>query len=402
MRCQLDAHDEMRQCANVAEPGRSYCLDHLDPAYWDTYDDRPPQDVQRPEEARFRRWSISDLLSADLTFQWDATGLLVRPTYGLDTGELKSMKSYFGTSRAIGLAAGVPILGEWAVPERRRVLFYVAEGGRIPFTRRLVRLCEAHGVDPADLDGWLCPIFDAGPLDSSTFRDTLRGHLEDFGPAFVHLDPLYAFQAATVDAHRVDQQGRMLSEVHGICAEHEATFWLTAHMNQSGQGFDLKRIAGAGTGEWGDSWVLLKHRETPDVDAGRFRLAVDVGSRQWGGASYELDLDIGRFDADTGSHDGAIKFNVRRAGGGDERSDAETAKRLKARRAVFTAMRKSRKPLTKAEIAERSTGAPNTYIRAEIAALIDERQLDEVGTRKPEHGGKEAPTYELSEGADDV
>ena len=52
---------------------------------------------------RFRRWPISELLAADLTFQWDAVGLLVRPTYGVDTGELKTLKSYVGTSRAIGI-----------------------------------------------------------------------------------------------------------------------------------------------------------------------------------------------------------------------------------------------------------------------------------------------------------
>lgn len=393
--CQYFRLDEP-ECPAAAEPGRAYCLDHLGGTL-----DNPYHDEERGHVDRFRRWSIAELLAADLTFEWDATGLLVRPTYGLDTGELKTLKSYFGTSRAIGLAAGVPILGEWAVPERRRVLFYVAEGGRIPFTRRLTRLCEAHGVDPADLDGWLCPIFDAGPLDSTTFRDTLRAHLDEFAPAFVHLDPLYAFQAATVDAHRVDQQGRMLTEVGSICAERDATFWLTAHMNQSGQGFDLKRIAGAGTGEWGDSWVLLKHRETPEVDAGRFRLAVDVGSRQWGGASYELDLDIGRFDADTGSHDGPIRFKVRRAGGDTEQRDTEADKRLKARRAVFNAVRKSRRALTKTEIVERATGAPNTYIRAEIAALLDEGILVEHGIRKPEKGGKEAPMYVLETGAGD-
>jgi AAA domain len=350
---------------------------------------------------RFKRWPMSELLEADLTFQWDAVGMMVRPTYGMDTGELKSMKSYVGTSRAIGLAAGVPILGHWHVPERRRVLFYVAEGGRVPFTRRLIRLCEAHGVDPADLEGWLEPIFDAGPLDSIEFRDSLRGHLADYQPAFVHLDPLYPFQPASVDAHRMNQVGLMLNEVQAICAESDATFWITAHMNQSGAGFDLKRISGAGIGEWGDSWLLLKHRETPDVAGGRFKLTADIGSRQWGGASYDIDLNIGSFDADNGTHDGPITFQVRRGGSTDEtRADVETQRRLKARRAVFTTTRKSRRPLTRTEIEERSTGSSKAHIRAEIAVMIDEGLLLPKGTRKPERGGKEAPMYLLAEGVD--
>ena len=122
------------------------------------------RDVERSEAIgpeRFKRWSITDLMKADLTYRWLAEGFMVDPTYGIDSGELKTLKSYFGLARAVGLAAGVPILGRWYVPDRRRVLIYVAEGGRIPFTRRLIRVCEAHGVDVHDLDGWLEPVFDA-------------------------------------------------------------------------------------------------------------------------------------------------------------------------------------------------------------------------------------------------
>lgn len=349
---------------------------------------------------RFRRWSVKELLAGDLSYNWDAVGLLVRPTYGVDTGELKTLKSYFATARAIGLAAGVPILGHWAVPERRRVLVYVAEGGRIPFTRRLIRLCESYGIEPAELDGWLEPIFDAGPLDSVAFQDTLRAHLGDYGPALVHLDPLYPFQPMTVDSNRINQVGSMLADVQRICAEHEATFWITAHMNQSGAGFDLKRIAGAGVGEWGDSWCLLKHREPADVAAGRFRLTLEVGSRQWGGGSFDVDFDIGRFDSDNGTHDGPITYTVTTAGSADdERPDIDEAKRLRARKAVFDVMRKARRPLTKTEIRDRATGASKSHIVAEINTLIDEQQLVENGVRKPANGGSEVGLYALVEGA---
>jgi hypothetical protein len=348
------------------------------------------------DNRRFRRWSISELLAADLSYQWDAVGMLVRPTYGVDTGELKTLKSYFGQARQIGLAAGVPILGHWHVPERRRVLVYVAEGGRIPYTRRLIRLCEAHGVDVHQLDGWLEPIFDAGPLDSAEFRDSLRGHLADFRPALVHLDPLYPFQPMTVDSNKIAQVGLMLSEIQAIVAEHDATFWLTAHMNQSGTGFDLKRITGAGVGEWGDSWALLRHREPADVDRGRFRLGVDIGSRQWGGGSYEVDFNVGRFDPDAGHHDGPITFTVRTAGSTERDDDRESTKRVAARRSVFVTMRKARRPLTKTEIRERTTGASKGHIAAEIAAMIDEELLLEHGIRKSDKGGPKVPMYLLN------
>lgn len=351
-----------------------------------------------PPLVALKRWSISELLAADLTYQWDIYNMVVRPTAGLDTGELKTLKTTIAQARHIGLAAGVPVLGHWVVPERRRVLCFVAEGGRVPYTRRLIRLCEAHGIDVHDLDGWLETIYDAAPLDSTTFRDSLRGHLSEFRPAFVQLDPLYPFQPMSVDSNKLAQVGLMLNEVQAICAEHEATLWITMHMNQTGSGFDLKRIAGAGAGEWADSWCLLRHREAADVERGRFRLRLDIGSRQWGGAEYDVDLDIGRFDADKGAHDGPITFNVASAMTTTTTVDGDDDKRLLARRAVFKTMRHARTALTRTEIEERSTGVAKTYIRAEIAVLIDDGGLVADGTRRPAQGGQETSLYVLAEG----
>ncbi len=147
--------------------------------------------------------------------------------------------------------------------------------------------------------------------------------------------------------------------------------------------------------------MLLRHRESPDVPNGRFRLTADIGSRQWGGGTFGVDFDIGRFDPDAGTHDGTITFNVR-AGGHDEPEDRDTSKRLAARRAVFDTMRKARTALSRTEIEERSTGASKAHIRAETAVLIDEGQLVEHGIRKPERGGKDAPLYVLSKGAEDA
>lgn len=232
---------------------------------------------------RMKPWKISALLKEDLSNQWLASGLLVADTYGQDAGELKTLKSYFGLARLVGLTGGVPILGQWKVPERQRALAFIAEGGRKPWTRRLNRMCAAHGLDPADLEDWLIPIFDHAPLDSTLFRGLLCHRLAEYKPGFVHLDPLYPFQPMTVSSSQLNQVGAMLTEVQQIVAEHDAIMWITAHMNQTGAGFDLKRITGAGVGEWGDSWVLMKHRETPDVDRGRFAIELSIGSRQCGG-----------------------------------------------------------------------------------------------------------------------
>lgn len=338
---------------------------------------------------RFKPWGINDLINSDLAYNWMARGMLLAGTYGTDAGELKTLKSYLGMARQIGLAAGVPILGHWKVEKRTRVLVYVAEGGRIAFTRRLVRMCEAHGVDPGDLDGWMMPIFDAAPMDTTMFLDSLRGQLDEFQPGFVHLDPLYPFQPAAVSSSQYVQVGAMLTELQLECAERDAVLWITAHMNQTGSGFDLKRISGAGIGEWGDSWTLTKHREVPDVANGTFKLAVEVGSRQWGGSSHHIDFDIGRFDVDTGTHDGPITFAVNEPAAvtaDGPLGDKNFQKRVEAKRLVATALARARKPLRKTEIIERSAGVATDFRKTAFAELCDLGVIIEAGEEKAENG----------------
>lgn len=340
------------------------------------------------DEVRFRRYSVSELRAEDRTFLWDVVGMLSRRTYGLDGGELKTLKSYFGLARLIGLAAGVPVLGRWKVPERRRVLAFVAEGGRKTFTSRLERMAEGHGIDPGDLDGWLEVIDDVAPLDGKLFRERLAFHLRDFAPGFVHLDPLYPFQPVDVDSNRIAEVGRMLTDVHRLCAEHEATFWVTAHMNQTGNGFDLKRISGAGAGEWADSWALLRHRCPPDVNAGQFRLGLALGSRQWSGSTWDLDLNLGRFDADLGMHDGPIRWKIQPAAAGAGQGATAGADELATAKVdILRVGRQAQKPLAKTAWAQRA-GRRGTTARAAFDELVADGEIVQVGDKKP-------PTYEV-------
>lgn len=348
-------------------------------------------DVAAGEIVRFRRYSVAELLAERREFEWLAVGMLVDGTYGVDAGELKSLKSYLGLARAVGLAAGVPVLGRWRVPEQRRVLMFVAEGGRTPFARRLERVCEAYGIAAGDLDGWLEVIDDVAPLNSAELRGALACHLRDFAPAMVHLDPLYPFQPSTVSSSQYAEVGEMLTAAQRICADHGATFWLTAHMNQTGAGFDLKRISGAGHGEWADSWSLVRHRHPPDVNAGRFRLGLELGSRQWGGSTWDVDISIGRFDADLGIHDGAISWNVRptidAGDAGEEEVDPLTDVKLE----IMRVGRKARRPLTRAGWLAR-VERRNVTKRAAFDELVDEGQIVADG------GTPNEPTYVVARG----
>lgn len=265
----------------------------------------------RDDTARqFRRWTTDELLSADRTFRWLARGLLCQPTYGMLGGPRKTLKTYMLLSIGLGIASGAPILGQFEVKTPGTVVYYVGEGGRVPMTRRLERVADAVGFELKDLPLFLH--FETEPMNSPVFQETLRRDLDELNPAAVIIDPLYAFHGTEVHGADLHQEGALLSSVSTPCSEAGASLLIGNHFNKTGTGRGLDRITQSGGQEWSDTWMLLSHRQDPDVENGHFSLLLDVGSRQWGGAVWDVDLHIGRFDTETGEFDGPITWDVAR------------------------------------------------------------------------------------------
>ena len=262
-------------------------------------------------ERRLRRWDMAELLAADRTQRWALRGLLLDPTYGMIGGEKKTLKSYVGTFIDVAIASGQPLFDHFTVDRTGPVVAYVGEGGRIPYTHRLERVCAAMGVDPAGIP--LHPIFEVAPIGSDLFAATLRADLDDLHPILVHLDPLYAYHGTRTDSRNLHEEGALLTQLSGPTTDAGANLLVANHFNKTGTGVSLDRITQAGGGEWSDTWILLSHRNAPNVETGQFRLTLEIGSRQWGGTTWELDLDVGRFDVDRAEFDGAISWDLRRA-----------------------------------------------------------------------------------------
>lgn len=262
----------------------------------------------------FHRWTIKDLLAADRTFRWTLRGMLVRPTYGMVGGEQKTLKSYVSTFVDLAVATGTPLFDHFTVDDPGPVVAYIGEGGRIPFTRRLERIADAMGITLADAD--FHPTFDVAPASSLIFEESLHRDLDELHPALVHIDPWYAYHGAQSEGKNLYAEGSLLSGLSQPCIDAGASLLVNHHFNQTGGSRGISRLTMAGAQEWVDSWVLLAHRQDPDVPNGRFYLDLSIGSRQWGGSNWELDLDVGRFDVDTAEYDGAITWDLRRAGGG--------------------------------------------------------------------------------------
>lgn len=340
----------------------------------------PPTDL-------FRRWTTAELLAEPDEFTWLISGLLAEPTYGQIAGEMKTLKTDISGFIQVGLAAGIPIFDRFHPGHARTVLSYVGEGGRIPYTRRLRRIAAAMGVRLQDIP--LEFSFDVAPVTSLVFQESLARDLAELGPALVCLDPLYAYHGDKTKASDLHAEGGLLNAVSKPCGDAGASLAIVNHYNQTGSGNGLKRITMAGSGEWADSWILLAHREDPAVDAGQFHLTMQIGSRQWGGTIWDLDLNIGHFDEDTGCHDGDITWDLRRSAGGPSGKPAtESPKAAACRLAILEVLADRPWKLTKTEIQERVGGNRTTFAMA-LASLVDDCRIrhdqvtrDEGGTVK--------------------
>lgn len=257
---------------------------------------------------RLRGYGMTELLDTDLSLSWLVRGVLTDPTYGQIAGELKTLKSHLATILAASVASGLPYLGRFNLDSAHPVTILVGEGGRIPFVRRLTGICRTMGIDdPQDLP--LRAVFEVAPIGSDRFRATIDDEL-NHGARLVLVDPFYAFHGTTVNSANLHEEGSLLTSLSNPCTEAGATLLVVNHFNQTGTGSGLKRITQAGSGEWVDSWMLTRHRQDPDVANGDFHLEIQIGSRQWGGSTWDLDIHLGRLDPDTGQHSGDPTWTV--------------------------------------------------------------------------------------------
>ena len=82
---------------------------------------------------------------------------------------------------------------------------------------------------------------------------------------------------------------------------------------------------------------------------------MQIGSRQWGGTTWDVDLDIGRFDADTGTHDGTITWDLTRSTGDTAVEDRQPDQRVQE---------------AKHRILEVLTDCPWRYTKTEVRGLV--------------------------------
>ncbi|WP_027503907.1 AAA family ATPase [Rhodococcus sp. UNC23MFCrub1.1] len=346
------------------------------------------REEERALEARGGEPSFAMVGAAELAvpvppMEWLVQGVWPRHSFGPMGGEKKTLKSYNLLALSVAVASGEALFGEFAVHSPGPVLYYVGEGGQGPFQRRLQAIARAFKVELGDLP--VHAVFEVGSLSGVSFTDALKRNLDTAQPELVIIDPLYAFHPPGIEAQNLYERGRMLAEVSASVAG-QAALVVADHFKKSGNSdLDLDSISQAGMGQWADSWILQKHREKPDLDAGDYRLAMEFGSRQWGGRRYDLDWHLppeGQLESGEGASD-ELSWSIRRSDSGTgltvNRVDADD--RLRTRAVEIVTERPYE--LTANKLADELGGQRKATLRV-IDALVTAGVLDQQMARRQE------------------
>ncbi len=307
--------------------------------------------------------------------RWLAQGLWPEGSHGVVAGPKKSLKTYTLQAIAVGVAAGLTVLGQFHVPNSQPVVVFVGEGGLIPWRRRLQRIAQAYGVALADLP--IVAVPHAGPMDGPEFRDAVARAEADYAPGLVIIDSLYNYHAKGIEAQNLYDRGQMLARLTDLIGPGTGLM-IADHMNKGAEGkqFDLDQIAQSGMAAWADSWLGVNHVRSPspaDVAAGSFHLDYTVGSRQWGGRTWRADWEVGSFNDDTGEHDGELTWAVAKSDGASPGPSARDVKARDLKNRIVDEIRRAPWTLTRSQLRENVGGNV-----ADTLALIDGLEAEKL------------------------
>ena len=188
--------------------------------------------------------------------RWLVTGLWGEQAVGIVGGEPKCCKSFLALDLAVAVAAGIPCLRRFAVPQAGRVLLFAAEDALHIVRQRLQGIAAAAGLALADLDIQVItsPVL---RLDLDADRRNLAETVARLQPRLLILDPF-------VRLHRIDENASgevapLLAFLRELQRRH-GTAVLVVHRARKGGGVRAGQAL-RGSSEfhaWGDSNLYLR------------------------------------------------------------------------------------------------------------------------------------------------
>lgn len=267
--------------------------------------------------------SLAEIHATPYRMGWQIKGWWPHPSYGQKGGPDKSLKSWLETYEHFCIASGTPLFGRFEIPKPGPVSVFMGEMTKHAYDRRLRHIARSLGLTDSQIDKLPVYVTDARtPVLSDSFYPLYREALA-YEPVRIALDPLYSYHGSNVDASNVHAAAEVLNALSSPALEAGASLSVVNHFRKDAYGTPkLVDLTQAGSREWVDSWVLLNHRERPDLVANLYKLTVVVGSRHWGGAEWDLDVSLGGFDEETFTYTGSFEATLSEPASAEDRTNA--------------------------------------------------------------------------------
>jgi hypothetical protein len=182
-------------------------------------------------------------------------------------GSSKTRKTFFTLQLILSVAAGRPFLG-WTVPQPRTILHAQYEIQAHHFHKRLIRMCRAMNIEPADLGDRLQILNARGAgLTGQAAIDAIKGHADAVRPELISIDPLYKVLDGDENSNGKDGMKPVLAAFDKLTEDTGAAVSYVHHDSKGAVGDRQTTDRGAGGGVLGrdyDSAIVLTQHATED------------------------------------------------------------------------------------------------------------------------------------------
>jgi replicative DNA helicase len=271
----------------------------------DPGDETEAEPERRPFVCRIK--GMAEFIREDFRLEWAVKQLLIFDQPAVVGAPKKTMKTSTMVDLVVSLAAGVPFLGEFEIPNAVSVLLISGESGGFILQETINRVCRAKEINPVDLDGFLFIGDELPQLGLDEDMEALAEFIRENKIRVVVIDPLYLCLLQGSPGRRLDpgnlfDVGPLLLAISRTCLDAGATPVLVHHFRKNGADPhdlpELEELAYAGIQEFARQWILLKRRERFVPGSGVHRLWLAVGGSAGHSGEWAMDIEEGSMGDD--------------------------------------------------------------------------------------------------------
>lgn len=178
-------------------------------------------------------------------------------------GPSKSLKTTLAVDMAVSISTGIPFLGEFAIPEQKKILIISGESGESTLQETLQSVSEAKGISPNQLQDFHIS-FRLPKLDNLDNVMDLIDELRENQIDIVFIDPLYRALRVGDKASNIYAMGEQLELIAEKIHRAGITVALCHHFKKQGKTYaeapELEDLSQSGVAEFGRQFLLVKRR----------------------------------------------------------------------------------------------------------------------------------------------